>query len=188
VHIPSRYTRTAVFLHWLLVAALFAQIGFGWFLDEVPRGTPERTLYVNFHKSTGILIGLLILFRLYWRLTHRAPPLPPSMPAWERAAAKWSHILLYAGMVVMPLSGYVASNFSKYGVNFLNAVKLAPWGVDDKPIYAFFNTTHVFTSYLFVALIAAHVLAAMRHLLMRDGVFTRIWPARTANLERRGPG
>ena len=178
---PERYTKTAIFLHWLLVAALVAQIAFGWFLEGVARGTPERTIYVNLHKSTGLIIALLILIRLYWRLTHPAPPLPPSMPTWERHAAKWSHLLLYACMLVMPLSGYIASNFSKYGVNFFNAVKLAPWGVDDKQIYAFFNTTHMITSYLFVALIAAHVLAALRHLGMRDRIFSRMWPQRSGN-------
>jgi cytochrome b561 len=174
----SRYTRTAVVLHWLLVAALLAQIGFGWFLGEVPRGTPARTIYVNLHKSTGMVIGVIILLRLYWRLTHPAPPLPSFMPLWERVAAHWSHVLLYVCMIVMPLSGYVASNFSKYGVNFFNSIKLPPWGVDDSAIYNVFNTTHVITSFIFVTLIAVHVLAALQHLFRRDGVFTRMWPVK----------
>lgn len=172
----ERYTSTAIVLHWLLVIALLAQIGFGWFLNDVPRGTPARTIYVNLHKSTGMIIGLIILLRLYWRATHPAPPLPVSMPAWERMAAHWSHVLLYVCMVVMPLSGYVASNFSKFGVNFFNSVKLPPWGVDNEAIYGFFNTTHVITSFIFVTLIVLHVLAALRHLFKRDGVFSRMWP------------
>lgn len=172
----QQYTKTAITLHWLIAAALLIQIAFGWYLEDIERGTPARTIYVNLHKSTGILIGLLILFRLYWRVTHPAPPLPASMPAWERLAAKWSHVLLYVCMIVMPLSGYVASNFSKYGVNFFNSVKLPPWGIDDKAIYGFFNTTHVVTSYLFIALITLHVLAALRHLTRRDGIFSRMGP------------
>jgi cytochrome b561 len=174
---PGRYTRTAIALHWLLVVALVAQIGFGWFLEDVPRGTPARTIYVNLHKSTGIIIGLIILLRLYWRVTHPAPPLPLTMPAWERVSAKWSHVLLYACMIVMPVSGYVASNFSKYGVNFFNAIKLPPWGIDSSAIYGAFNTTHVITSFVFVTLIAVHALAALRHLFNHDGAFNRMWPA-----------
>jgi cytochrome b561 len=172
----QRYSGMAIFLHWLLVLALLAQIGFGWFLGDVPRGSPERTIYVNLHKSTGMLIGLVILLRLYWRLTHPAPALPSSMPAWERAATTWSHALLYLCMVVMPLSGYGASNFSRYGVNFFNTWKFAPWGVEDTTVYAAFNTIHLVTSWLFAALIALHGLAALRHLVARDGVFRRMWP------------
>jgi cytochrome b561 len=177
----GRYTGTAILLHWLLVLALAAQVGFGWFLEDVPRGTPARTVYVNLHKSTGMVIGLLILLRLYWRLRHPAPALPASMPAWERAAARGSHVLLYACMVVMPASGYIASNFSKYGVNFFNSVKLAPWGMENAAVYAVFNTTHQVTSFLFVGLVVLHVLAALRHLARRDGIFGRMWPLRSGN-------
>jgi len=42
-------------------------------------------------------------------------------------------------MVIMPLAGYVASNFSKYGVKLFNAILLPPWGIDDPQTYEFFN-------------------------------------------------
>jgi cytochrome b561 len=174
---PERYAGVAIALHWLLAVLILGQIAFGWYLQEIPRGTPGRTIYVNLHKSTGLTIGLFILFRLYWRLTHSAPPLPMWMPAWERAAARASHFALYACMLIMPLTGYIASNFSKFGVNYFNAVLLPPWGVDDKRIYAAFNTAHDVTSYVFVTLIAVHILAALRHLLLHNGVFRRMWPA-----------
>ena len=64
----ERYTRTAMVLHWLIALAVLAQIAFGWYLQQVPRRTPDRTIYVNYHKSTGMLIGLLILLRIAWRL------------------------------------------------------------------------------------------------------------------------
>jgi cytochrome b561 len=158
----DRYTGVAIALHWLIAALILGQIAFGWYLQKVPRKTPERTVYVNLHKSTGLTLGLLILVRVGWRLTHKAPPLPSSIPVWQRAAARTSHVALYACMLIMPTAGYLASNFSKFGVNYFNAVLLPPWGVDDRKLYAIFNTTHVLTSYVFVALIAVHVLAALR--------------------------
>jgi cytochrome b561 len=170
----SRYSRTAVALHWILAVLLLGQIGFGWYLGDVPRGTPDRTIYVNLHKSIGMTLGVLILFRLYWRLRHPAPALPAEMPAWERTAAGISHVVLYACMIVMPLSGYLASNFSKWGVNFFNAIKLPPWGVENQTVYDALNATHVFTSYVFVTLIALHAIAALRHLVRRDGIFARM--------------
>lgn len=173
-----RYTRTAIVLHWLIAACLLGQILFGWFLDEIPRGTPARSFYVNLHKSTGLTLGVLIVFRLCWRWAHTPPVLPSVTPAWERIAARTSHVALYACMLLMPLTGYIASNFSQYGVKYFNAILLPPWGVKDESIYAFFNGTHVVTSYIFVALIAVHLLAALRHLIARDGIFQRMWPAR----------
>lgn len=169
-----RYTRVAVVLHWLIALLLLGQIAFGWFLETVPRGTPARGLYVNLHKSTGLTLALLILARVAWRIVHHPPELPSLMPPWERVAAKWSHLALYVCMLGMPLSGYVASNFSKYGVKLFNKVTLPPWGPDNAQIYAIFNTTHQVLSFVFVALIVAHVLAAVRHLARKDGVFSRM--------------
>jgi cytochrome b561 len=110
-----------------------------------------------------------------WRIAHRPPPLPAFMRLWERSAAQWSHVALYVCMIGMPLSGYIASNFSKYGVKLFNVLTLPPWGVDDAHTYAIFNTTHVVLSYAFVALIVVHILAALKHAVAKDGVLSRMW-------------
>ena len=172
----THYDRVAIALHWLIGLALLAQIAFGFLLDDLaPRNTPARANIINLHKSIGIVLGFLILLRLVWALTHRAPPLPASMPGWQKAAAVWSHRLLYLCMVVMPLSGYIGSNFTKYGVKFFGN-EWKPWGPEDKQIYAIFNGTHKFTAVLFAVLIVLHVVAAIRHAMSRDGVMLRMVP------------
>ena len=166
-------------LHWLVALLLLGQFAFGWYLQDIPRGVPARGYFVNLHKSTGLLIGLLILMRIGWRLTHTPPPLPVSVPRWEQQAAAATHYLLYVLMLVIPLSGYLASNFSKHGINFFNSIKLAPWGNDDKLLYAIFNQTHIVSSWLLLALVLVHVLAALKHLLVdHDTVFSHMLPQR----------
>ena len=176
----ARYTRTAVALHWLVALVILVQIPFGWYLDEIPRGTPARGWYVTLHKSVGLTIGIAIVLRMWWRLRHRPPALPNKMPAWERIGAKATHLALYACMLIMPLTGYVASNFSQWGVKYFNVIQLPPWGLDDQRVYAFFNGAHVATSYVFVALIVVHTLSAVWHASLRDGILRRM------SLTRRG--
>ena len=174
----ERYTRTAIWLHWLIAAAVLGQIGFGRYLQSIPRGTPDRTIFVNYHKSVGIVLGLLIIVRIAWRLAHKPPPLPASLPPWERGAALANHGLLYACMLLMPISGYVASNFSKFGVKFFNLVPLPPWGADNRGVYEFFNGLHLTVSYVFMLLIAIHVLAVLKHILYpRHGILRRMLPS-----------
>ena len=172
-----RYGRVSILLHWLVGFALLGQIAFGFLLDEIaPRNTPARAGVINLHKSIGIVLGLLIVARLVWRLRHAPPAWPDSMAAWQRRAALWIHRALYACMLVMPLAGYIASNFSKHGIRFFG-LAFKPWGPDLPQIYAFFNGVHVVTAFVFCALIAGHVLAALKHALVdRDTVFARIWP------------
>jgi len=174
---PERYDRVAAALHWLIGIALLGQITFGFLLDDIaPRGTVSRGPVINLHKSFGIVLAVLIVLRLAWRLAHRPPPLPRSMPEWQRIAARWSHRALYACMIVMPVSGYVGSNFSKRGVKFFG-IDLPPWGPDIKIVYDALNQVHIVTAWIFTALIVLHVLAALRHAtIARDGVFARMWP------------
>jgi cytochrome b561 len=173
----ANYTRTAIWLHWLIAIFLVGQFLFGWYLTGVPRGTPDRGYFVNLHKSTGLVIGFLIFLRLAWRMAHQPPPLPDTVPRWQQSAAAQTHRLLYVLMVVMPLSGYLASNFSKFGVHFFNTLQLAPWGTDSKLVYAIFNQTHKVTAWLLLALVLVHVLAAFKHLLVdHDAIFSRMWP------------
>lgn len=176
---PARYTATAITLHWLIALLLLGQFAFGLLLADIPRGTPARGIYVNLHKSSGILIGLLILLRVAWRLTHKPPPLPATMPAWQRHAARLSHIVLYLCMVALPLSGYLGANFSRHGIKFFNLVHWQPWGPDDKTWYALFNQIHHLAALLLAVFVALHLLAVAKHMLIdRDGLILRMWPAR----------
>jgi cytochrome b561 len=173
----DRYDRVARALHWLVALALLAQVVFGFALDEIaPRGTPSRSAVINLHKSFGLVLGALILVRLAWRLTHRPPPWPDSMPLWQRRAARLGHAALYVCMLVMPLSGYIASNFSKHGVKLFGA-PLRPWGADLPAVYDALNGLHIATAWVLSALVVGHVLMALKHAFGdRDGVFARMGP------------
>lgn len=171
----QQFTRTAIVLHWLVALLLVGQFAFGWLLDTIPRNTPARGWWINQHKSVGLVIGLLIVLRIFWRLRHAPPPALP-MPGWQRRAASASHLALYACMVLMPLSGYLASNFSKHGIKLFNAVRLAPWGADDKLLYAVFNQTHKVSAVLLAVLVGVHLLAVAKHVLIdRDVLLSRMW-------------
>jgi cytochrome b561 len=161
--LQPRYDRTAVAVHWAIGGLLLAQMVFGFLLDDIaPRGTPSRGLVINLHKSMGLVLLALIVWRVVWRLTHRPPPWPADMPTWQQRAATWGHRGLYAFMLVMPLSGYVASNFSKHGVRFFG-VMLPPWGPDLPAVYGFFNGLHKASAVVFATLIAGHVAVALWH-------------------------
>ena len=177
----DRYDTVASLLHWLIGLALIGQVVFGFLLDELaPRGTPSRGAVINLHKSFGLVLGGLVLARLAWRLAHRLPDWPAVLPAWQRRAARWMHRALYACMLILPLSGYLASNFSKHGIKFFGQT-LAPWGPDEKGVYDALNLVHVSTGWLFAILIAGHVAVALLHAFRRDGVVSRILPWRAAS-------
>jgi cytochrome b561 len=171
----QKYKPIAMLLHWLMAVAIIGQAGLGVWMGDLAKGTPERAYYFNLHKSIGLVIALFILWRIVVRLKNTPPTLPP-MPNWERIAAKTSHYLLYACMILLPLSGYLASNFTKYGIKFFG-YQIAPWGPENKTVYEVFNTAHSITGNVLIAIIVIHVLAAFKHWLIdKDTVMQRMLP------------
>ena len=175
---PERYSGVAIALHWIVALLAFGQIALGWWMLELPKSPPGlRAGWFNFHKSIGLTIGMLVLARLAWRLRHPAPPLPPSMPRWQARAARASHFLLYACLVVQPLAGYLGSSFTQYPIKYFGAT-LPHWGWDSPALKDLFSMIHLGAAIVFMVLIAMHVAAALKHLLVdRDGVFERMWPS-----------
>ena len=121
---------------------------------------------------------MLVLIRVWWRLTHKPPALPASMPAWEVTAAKISHALLYACLIIMPVAGFLASNFTKYGVKYFG-IQIGPFFAENQALRDALQEVHEITSYVLVAAIVVHVLAAFKHLVLdKDRVFERMLPGR----------
>lgn len=172
----ERYTRVAIILHWLIGLGVIAQIAIGWWMINLPKGVgTARVDTFNLHKSIGMTIGLLVIIRIIWRLTHRAPPLPASVPVWQAHAAKISHCLLYACMLVMPISGYLGSSFTKYPIKYFG-MALPHWGWDWPAAKELTSQIHYVCVILFITLIVLHLAAALKHALVtRDGVFQRMW-------------
>lgn len=172
-----RYHPVSIALHWIIVVLVLAQLALGWWMIEIPKNPPgPRAWWFNVHKSIGLTIGALMLARLGWRLRHRAPPLPASMPSWQKTAAHTSHFLLYACLILQPLWGYLGSSFTRYPIQYFG-VTLPHWGWDSPALKDVFSALHLGTACLLMAVLAVHVAAALKHLVVdRDGVFQRMWP------------
>lgn len=170
----ERYTRLAVVLHWVIAIGVLVQIAFGWWMIEIPKNpVGVRAYYFNIHKSIGITLGLLILLRIFWRLKYGAPPLPAHLPDWQKLAAKASHLLMYLCMIIMPLSGYLGSSFTKYPIKYWGHT-LPHWGWESAALKEICSQVHHATVIVFMVLIGIHLLAAIKHMIARDGVIQRI--------------
>ena len=72
--LSSRYTRTAMTLHWLIALLMIGNVVLGLSADSWPDDWVRPV--VDTHKSIGITVLGLALMRILWRVTHKPPPLP----------------------------------------------------------------------------------------------------------------
>jgi len=181
----QRYGAVPLVLHWLVAVLALCQVALGWWMIQLPDKTGVQRDWFNLHKSLGLTIGFLMLARLAWRLTHPAPPYPPSLPRWQAIAARANHRLLYAALIVQPIVGYVGSSFTRYPIKYFGYT-LPAWGWDAPVLKTLFSNVHFALACLIVGLVALHIAAALRHLLRGDGIFERIWPRARLAWGRRG--
>ena len=121
----TRYTTVAIVIHWLIAAAIVFQIILGWRAGDGPKGQTTFALY-QLHKSIGVTILLLSLFRLAWKLTHTSPPPPVGQPNWERIASHVVHWGFYGIMIGLPLTGWIIVSASRTNIPTL-LFGVVPW-------------------------------------------------------------
>jgi cytochrome b561 len=132
------------------------------------------------HKSVGVVLFALVLFRLVWRLTYRSPELPSAMPRTERLAALGTHAILYALMLTMPLTGWLLASASPLGIpTLVFGVLPLPHPIGpDADTEAVLSGLHLAGGLALLALAGLHVAAALKHhFIDRDDVLRAMLPS-----------
>lgn len=174
---PGRYTTTAIALHWLLALAIIGSFSVGLYMSDLPV-SPQRLKLYNWHKWAGVIILTLSAARLLWRLTHR-PPADVPMPAWQRAAAHWTHRALYLLFFAVPLVGWAYSSAAGFPIVLFGVLPLPDFVPQDKALSLLIKPWHGYLAYTLAALVVLHVAGALKHQLIdRDGLISRMRPGR----------
>ncbi|HCK04015.1 MAG: cytochrome b [Methylophilales bacterium] len=192
----TRYTNMAIFLHWLIGLSIIFMFLLGWFMEGLPKEAPKsatydlfnlglytwelasetspRSFYFNLHKSIGLTLFALILFRVFWRFTHKPPALLPTMKSWEKKLAAGAHHGLYLLMILTPLAGIIMSVASKYGIKWFG-IEVIP-GLDFPSIRELFIEFHEIFGLLIVFILIFHIAGALKHTIVdKDGTLRRMW-------------
>ena len=169
----DRYSRVAIAFHWTIAALIVFNLWLGLAHEALPKGWQVMPV----HKSIGLTVLALTLGRIGWRLAHPAPPLPGDLRPWERLAAKASHLLLYALMLALPLTGWAMSSGPKrYPLSWFGLVDVPylPMSADAAKLG---HDAHGLFGWAMIALLLLHVGAALRHhFVLRDNVLARMTP------------
>jgi len=172
---PQRYTHTAIALHWLIALIIFCSFPLGLYMVELPLSPLKLKLY-SWHKWAGVTIFALALLRIFWRIGH-APPAPVAMPIWQRSVAAALHVLLYALIFAVPVSGWLMSSASGFQVVWFGVLPLPDLLGKNKELAEFLKQIHVLLNYTLAALVIIHVAAALKHHWHdRDEVLTSMLP------------
>lgn len=179
----AHYNTVAKMLHWLMALLIVGMLVLGLVMTtgNVLDG-PGKAVALQMHKSFGMIVLILSLFRLAWRWLKPPPPFPAQMPRWEKLAAHITHVILYVLMLVMPLVGWMMiSTFPHNSLFFgLFPIPNVPFLHDlpnKKDIREVLENIHWSLAWVIVTFVALHAGAALKHhFIERNDILLRMAP------------
>lgn len=165
-------------VHWatlLLIAAAFAAV---WTSHAVA-SKEQYTMLVQLHRSLGVTVFGLTLFRVGWRRCARIPRLPADLPGFQRFAARAVEYFFYLALLVQPILGLLHSNARGARVDFYFLGELPAIIAPDRVLAKQLITVHELVADLLLSAIALHAAAALfHHFVRRDDVLETMLPGR----------
>jgi cytochrome b561 len=163
--------------HWVIALLVLAEVCLVYYTEWVlrPHSPIAGYLINNLHKPIGMtILGLAILY-IIWRFSNTRPSFPSSMQPWEKISAKIVHRLLFLSILLMPLSGFMMSMLAGYPPNYFGLYQAPQFIQKNEAIAKLFFEIHGIVGNITIALIAIHLLAALKHhFINRDDVLTRM--------------
>ncbi|MFN3506447.1 MAG: cytochrome b [Allorhizobium sp.] len=167
----ERYAGRLRLLHWLIAGLVLATWPLGLMIGFV-KNDVKLDFYLV-HESLGFLVLWLMLLRIGVRLTSKAPLV--EAPPLEKATAHLVHGLLYVFLIVMPVSGFLATNAHGFPLKWFGLITV--WSpIGKEPEIAFtLSAIHEWSAWILLALFALHFAAVIfHHVIRRDRTLYRI--------------
>ena len=153
------YTRGQKVLHWLLAVLVSFWLLVSGQIAQSSEGE-QKGMLLMFHSGGALIIFALMMWRYSKRRKNPVQPLS-GLKAWEQTWSVRIHIAFYILVAIMAISGILQAVFFEQDVRVLGVVNITAG--HNESMMALFNLIHNAASKIFLALIALHILAAIKH-------------------------
>ncbi len=170
---PEKYNLILRVLHWSMAVIIILLLISGFTVESWPKDI--RSHFYFWHKSFGMLVLFLLFARISLKVTTSEPELPKELGNFSTFGARAGWAILYVFMLIMPLSGYIASDAGGYPVPFFG-LTIPDLIETNKPLGRTSWYFHEALPWFFVAIISMHVVAALKHYALdKINLFKRMW-------------
>jgi cytochrome b561 len=172
------WSRAQRWLHWGVAALVIAGFAIGLVMVALPlTRLLEKILAYQAHKTIGLLVPPLVLWRLWLRARRGRPAEEDAMPPWQRRAAEAGHAALYSLLLVVPVLGYLSASTAPGQIETVMFLLIPiPHVLEaDEALYETLRATHQMLAWALVLLAAGHAAAALHHHARGGAVLRRMW-------------
>ena len=172
----------SIALHWLVALSVFGLFGLGFWMTGLDYYHAWYIRAPDIHKSVGVILFGVLLFRLAWRLFNTNPKSLPTHADWEKKLAHAVHRLLYLLLFAIVISGYFISTADGHAIEVFGWTVLPayPLGIEEQADIA--GTIHWYLALTLMSIVGLHAAGALKHhIIDRDETLKRMLHTRSTN-------
>lgn len=171
----NRYGLVPVFIHWLVAIAVFGLFALGYWMVDLTYYDDWYRQGPDIHRSIGILLFAVMVFRVLWRLVDPAPSSLPNHQRWEILAAHAAHGLLYVLLFISMVSGYLISTADGSSISVFDWFEVPSVTGQVKGMEEIAGSIHYWSTWAIMVLAGIHALGALKHHVVdRDRTLLRM--------------
>ena len=171
----SHYGWVTILIHWLVAFTVFGLFALGYWMVGLNYYSDWYRTAPHWHKSIGILLFMLMIFRIFWRFLTPMPRPLSTHKRWEKISGHLVHMLSYLLIFTVMLSGYLISTADGRPIIVFNWFEIPSLGLLFNNQSDIAGVIHRYAAYSLLGLAILHGLAAMKHhVIDKDSTLKRM--------------
>lgn len=172
----------SIVIHWLSAVAIIGLFGLGIWMTDLSYTDDLYRTAPFIHKSIGLLLFFVTLFRLIWRFTGSPEPLP-NHTNYEKLLARLMYVALYGLLFGVMFSGYLISTADGRPISVFNLFEVPALITDIPKQEDIAGFVHYYLACTVVGMSLLHALAAFKHHIIDKDVTLKRMLGRNNNLQ-----
>ena len=155
-------------VHWLMAVLLIDLFAVGLYMTELDYYDSLYHTLPWWHKSIGLLVIGLLIFRFIWKMINPVPEALKTHKKWEVFLAHLLQRLFYGLILLIGISGYFISTAKGKGIDFFNffevpAIPSTILKALEEDSADLIGEIHEILAITLIVFAALHALAALKH-------------------------
>jgi cytochrome b561 len=169
----QQYGWISIALHWLMALVIVAMFALGVWMRTLGYYDAWYHAAPDIHKSAGMLLLFVLLFRWLWRMLNVRPALTGN--AWEQFMALGVHHLHYILLLLLMVTGYLIPTAEGVGIDVFGWFTVPALMSFNKDTADLVGAIHKYTAWAVIGLAGIHTAAALKHHFVdKDDILLRM--------------
>lgn len=171
----TAYGWMTIVLHWLLVPLIIFLFGLGVYMRGLDYYSPWYHRGPEIHIAIGLLVFVLMLFRLFWRWINSSPDAIPSISKANLLVAWVTKWALYGLIFVICITGYLIATAEGAAASFFGLVSIPASVQLSSENVDLAGEIHEYSAWTVIGLVILHAAGALfHHFIKRDATLKRM--------------